>query len=723
VPVKSKSAIVKQFKQHLQETQRGLGSQYSNTRRTQAFYAGDMMAYRDTMQFSDPYGQKKKAIVQFNKVKPYVNAVKGFMAQNRREAKYVAHMDNNPVQEFYSKYANAMKGYIREQANADQKETQMNGDMLINGYGAMETDMTYGIGASTTDPNGQIVMGRLDPLQVGWDPYAREPNLMDARWCFYQRDYALEDAMELFSDDDPDDFENSTDHDLGEDSNYQWYTAGGRYNKIREANIDWSDQKKDMVKVYFYQWYEFENFYRSENPAQTLQNPESKLRAMAELQALTQEIPDEDKDLFSFNPTDEVLSFDEKIKKQLEKIFGDFIEIHSYKRKVFYKAIISGSHIFTDFRSPCQQGFTTKFKTGDYDSKNRIWTGMVNSMMEPVMYYNKALTELMFIIGANSKGGVMVEKSAVDDIQKFEGKYAKTDAVIVVNDGALQKGQIKDKKSPQVTTGYEEIIQLSDASISDVNGIDKTFLGSSERKQETGLLQSRRIKQVVSSLACFFDAETLYQKDWARLLLDLMRIYAENNSGGLFRIIGEDGRDQFLKISKDKLVAQYDVMIVEAPQSPEEKQEFATLISAAADKLLQVDPTSAKKLYAIALKYLPLERADQQQIMQILMPTQPQIDPAMVQQLQQQVQALLSDQNQADVKKKLSEFALNLARVGEVHARTGELDSASTKNKAAAFHDVHEALLDEHVAGHTTIRENALAAHTIMQPKTNVQAG
>lgn len=700
MPIKSNTAIVKQFKEHLQESQRGLGSQYTNTRKAQAFYAGDLMSYRDSVQFQDGTGQRKKAMVSFNKVKPYVNAVKGFMAQNRREAKYVAHMDNNPVQEFYSKYANAMKSYIREQANADQKETQMNGDMLINGYGAMETDMTYGIGESTTDPNGQIVMGRLDPLQVGWDPYAREPNLMDSRWCFYQRDYALEDALGLFSDSEEDDFENSTDHDLGEDSNYQWYAAGGRYNKIREANIDWSDEKKKMVKVYFYQWYEFETFYRAENPINTLQNPESKLRAAAEMQAIAQDIPGGDKDLFAFNPADEVLSFDGNAKKQLEEIFGDFIEIHDYKRKVFYKAIISKDHIFTKFRAPCQQGFTTKFKTGDYDSKNRIWTGMVNSMMEPVMYYNKALTELMFIIGANSKGGVLVEKSAVEDIQKFEGKYAKTDAVIVVNDGALQKGMIKDKKSPQITTGYEEIIQLSDASISDVNGIDKTFLGSSERKQETGLLQSRRIKQVVSSLACYFDAETLYQKDHARLLLDFMRIYAENNSGGLFRIIGEDGRDQFLKISADKLVAQYDVMIVEAPQSPEEKQEFATLISAAADKLLQVDPTGAKKLYAIALKYLPLERSDQQQIMQILAPTQPEIDPAMVQQLQQQVQELMSDMNQAEVKKKLSEFALNLARIGEVKARTGELGSASIKNKATAFHQVHEALLDEYVAKH-----------------------
>jgi hypothetical protein len=696
--MKKDQQIADQFRQHLTETQRGLSTQYQNTRVCQGFYAGDMMEYRDTVQFSDAYGQKKKAMVQFQKVKPFVNAVKGFMAQNRREAKYAACMENNPMQDMYSKYANALKAHVRNETNADQKETQQDGDMLINGYGAIETDMTYGIGQSTTDPNGQIVMGRLDPLQVGWDPYAREPNLLDARWVFYQRDYSLDDALDLFEDSTEEDFETSTDHDLGEDSGYKWYPRGGRYNKIKEANIDWSDQKKNMVKAYFYQWYEFETFYRCDNPIYTLKNPQSIMRAAMELEMIAQEIPEEDKDLFAFNPKEQILTFNSEIKVKLQQAFGEFIEIHDFKRKVFYKAVISGRHVFTAFRSPCQQGFSTKFKTGDYDSKNHIWTGMVNSMKEPVLYYNKALTELMFIIGANSKGGVMVEKSAVDDIQKFEGRYAKTDATIVVNDGALQKGQIQAKAKPQMPTGYENIVQLCDASITDANGIDKTFLGSSDSKQETGLLQARRIKQVVSALACYFDSITLYQKEHARFLLDLLRIYAENNTGGMFRIIGEDGRDQFLKISADKLVAQYDVVINEAPQSAEEKKEWAQIIMNMAQQLVTTDLPTAKKLTAVALKYLPLERVDQQLIIQILTPQTPQIDPAAVQHMQMQLQQLMSETNQADVKKKLSEMALNLARVDEVRAKVGEIGSASIKNKAAAFHDVHEALLDEHMA-------------------------
>ena len=88
--MKSKSAIAIEFKKRLQITNRGLAKQYQNTKDCQAFEAGDIMDYVQRVQFSNSAGKKKAAMVQFNRVKPYVNAVKGFMAQNRKRGKYVA---------------------------------------------------------------------------------------------------------------------------------------------------------------------------------------------------------------------------------------------------------------------------------------------------------------------------------------------------------------------------------------------------------------------------------------------------------------------------------------------------------------------------------------------------------------------------------------------------------------------------------------------------------
>ena len=669
------------FKRHKKQTERGLSKQYENMRHCAAFYAGDIMDYRDNIQFTNQLGMKKRAMVQFNKVKPYVNVVKGFMAQNRRKAKYEASMKGTKAQELYSMYANAMHEYCRYQSHADQIETQQDGDMLIGGVGAIETALSYGEGYASTDPNGQIIKGKLDIQTVGWDPFAKEVNLLDARWVYYEKDYSLDDALELFEDSEESDFDSASDED-DDDGGYTFYARGGRYNKIKAANYDWTDEKSGMVKVYFYQYFAYEDYYRAHNPMFLMQNPQAVMLAGLQLKQLADEDETADEnDNFSFDPTAEILTFGPEMKKKLEKIFGDHIEVFKFKRKCYYSAVLSGHHVFTHYKSLCQSGFTVKFKTGDYDSKNKIWVGMVQSMKEPTLYYNKALTELMFTIGANSKGGVMVEKSAVEDISEFEQKWAKTDGVLEVEDGAISGNKIKSKREGYIPSGNETIVTLSDAALADCNGIDKTFLGSSENKQETGLLQRRRIRQVCAALACYFDSVSLYQTEDARMMLDLMKVWAENNAGGTFRILGRDGRNQFLEISKDKLASSYDIQIQEAPQTPEEQQEYAAVISSMAEKIMGVNPQGAMVLLSIAIKHMPLDQEDIQQIMQVLVPPKGAINPQQVAAMEKQLHDITSQMSQMQLQGAQAKIAVNVAKATDLQAQSRERLANTAKDR------------------------------------------
>lgn len=680
--MKTKFAIAQQFKKHKALSNSRLPKQYANTKTCQAFYAGDTMEYKDTIQFQTSRGEKKKAIVQFNKIKPYVNAVKGFMAQNRRKTKYLARKNSPPLQALFSQYANSISDYCRNNANADQCETQADGDTLVNGYSAIETALTYGDGYATTVPNGEIVMGRLDPLSVGWDPMARATNLLDARWVYTWKDYALSDAIELFQDSEESEFETADNVD-GDEDDYQINPRGGLYAMIKERDLDWANESEKQVRVYFYQWQDIEKYYRADNPIYTLENPESVSLAAAYLDAIAAELEGQD-DLFKFDPRAEILCFDEDIKTRLVAKFGKFIQPFAYRRKVYYTAVMSGKHVFRAYQSVSQQGFSIKFKTGDFDEKNKIWVGLVNSMKDPQEYYNKSLTEVMFAIAASSKGGVMYEKNSIEDIREFEKKYAKTDAACEVAAGALAEGRIKPKREGYQPTGGEQIIVLADNALADVSGIDKTFLGSSENKLETGVLQKQRIRQVISTLATYFDSITLYGKEHARLFLDFMRIFAENNSGALIHILGEDGKNQFMKLSADKLMAEYDVIMGEAQQTPEERQEQANILIQLGDKLLSAGDPAGKVVYAMAVKLLPIDEDDVQKLQQVLIPKDQSIDPAYVQQLQQQVQTLMSEITQADVKEKLSRIALNIAKLDQVKAQTDKTaaDAASTIEKA-----------------------------------------
>lgn len=647
--MKSKIEIAEMVKKRKKESNRNLGRQRENTKRCRAFYAGDYMEYMDKIQIATTNGQKKRVTVQINKIKPYVNAVKGFLAQNRRKPNYIARVQQSQAQELYSKYAKKLSEYMRGNMNADQIETQQDGDLLTNGIGVVETAMSYGEGYASRSANGEVVMSCVDLDTFWWDAAARETNLADSRFMGITKIYALEDALELFADSEEEDFETTSEKSV---SDYQYQPDIGHYDRLK---YDWADEKERTVHVDFFHWYDIETFYRADNPLSELKNPQSKLAAQMEMERIAQEIP-LDKDGKptdpDFDPADEIIAFNEETKALLEEAFGEFIFCEPFRRKVFYSSVTSGDKTFTAFKAESQDGFSIKVKTGDYDAKNKIWTGMVNSMMEPQKYYNKALTELMFVIAANSKGGVIIESDAVEDIEEFEDQYAKTDAVCVVEPGALTGPggpKIKDKRSPFQPTGYEQIITIADSSIADVSGIDRTFLGSSENGRETAQLQRQRIRQIVSSLACYVDSITLYAKDHARLMLSMMRVYAENNRGDLFRILDE-GAAVFVQLSEEFLSPEFDVEIEESPVTPEERQEMADKLNATGDKYLSVgDTETAKMFHAAAVNYMVLDEDDAKNIKDMLQPQGQQPSPAQIQQILAENQALKSEMNKAQI--------------------------------------------------------------------------
>lgn len=676
--MKSDKQLATQFKKHLGISKGKLSKQYANTRKCQSFYAGDFMSYEDTVSYTDVTGKKKKALVKFNKVKPYVNSVKGFMAQNRRRPKYEARIEQSNVQELFTSYANSIADYLRNNADADQVETQQDGDMLINGYGAVETALSYGEGRASVEEEGEMLMGRLDPLAVGWDPFARATNLTDARWVYYCREYALEDAMRLFDDSDPEDFEETTE---GQEGQYEYFPNGGIYDKI--APVEWADKDARMVKVYFYQWYEVEEFYKVPNPLYAIEDRETVMFADVFLQTLAQRHEE-------FDPRAEILVCSEEVKNELEDYFGPYMqEAFEYKRKVFYSAVVSGDKVFTKFKSISQQGFSIQFKTGDFDAANGVWTGMVNSMMEPALYFNKALTELMYTIASNAKGGVMYESDAVEDIAEFEKNYAKTDGNVEVAPGAISGNKIKPKAQAQMPTGLDNVINIADASMSDVNGFDPTFMGSREFANDTALFQRQRIKQVMSTLACYFDAATLYQKRNARLVLDLMKVFVENNENMTIRVVGEEGRAMFLRLSSKQLSAEYDVTIGEAPLTQQDKAEQAAILQSMADKMLMTDPTTAKVLYGMAIDLMPLDYALKERAKEVFDPAKEEVDPAYVKQLEAQVQALQGQASQAqlrklvaDTERTLAETQQTLADVNKTKAETTQTLEESRKTNA-----------------------------------------
>jgi len=227
----------------------------------------------------------------------------------------------------------------------------------------------------------------------------------------------------------------------------------------------------------------------------------------------------------------------------------------------------------------------------------------------------------------------MYEESAVEDPARFEQQWATTKAAIQVNDGALAGGRIQPKAQASLPNGYENIYMISSDSMGEVTGINKEFLGNAQNTQVSALLESQRINQVVSTLACYFDSITLAQKESARLLITFIKILAENSEGRLVKILGEDGAIRFDTISSERLAEEYDVDIGEAPTTATQKQETTKIMIDLADKLALL----GQNIYAVTVPYLPIKQADKAKLLEILSPKEPTPEEMQAQQAAQQL--------------------------------------------------------------------------------------
>lgn len=674
MPLKSDAKLLEQWNKHKNISESALEEQHTEARNNYAFHAGDAMAYTATVT-----DKGRRSMVVFNKVKPYIDAVVGFMVQLRRKPQYHARIFENELQEELSRYLNGLSEYARSNANMDQVESHQDRDMLIAGYGATDTNILYEV-----NPDGEVQSENIQFNDVFWDMQARGPNLLDARWVFRRKKFGRDEAVKRFPGTKPEDFESYK----GDETSYTYNPDGGLYDKIA---FGIGHTEEDLVQVYYYQYWELEKYYRARNPLYDIEDAAlvNQLALVMETMRTRREeaaLPETVDDYFEFDPFAEYLVMTPQIKADMSAAFERFgidVEYQEHPKRVYYTNIITGDKVLMKFRSPDQQGFTIKFKVGDYDHENKRWFGMVDALKEPARYANKALTEMLYVIASNSKGGVMYEESAVEDPARFEQQWATTKAAIKVQDGALQRGAIQPKAQAALPNGYENIFSISNDSLGEVTGINKEFLGNAQATQVSALLESQRINQVISTLGCYFDSITLYQREHARMMITFLRMLAENSEGRLVSILGEDGAVRLEELSIDRFAEEYDVDIGEAPTSATQKQETLSTMLTMADRLA----TIGKDIYPVVVPYLNIKQADKQRLLEILSPPEP--TPEQVE-AQEAIQQLQFEGQAARIAKDQGDAALRQAQALKTAADTVKSEAEADSTRADTLRTLAE---------------------------------
>ena len=508
--------------------------------------------------------------VVFNRVARTINAISGLEVQNRQEVRYIPRETNDSA---VNEILTAAAKWVRDNCDAEDEESEAFQDTLICGMGWTDTSLDY-----ETSQDGKIIIERDDPLSYYWDTQSKKRNIDDAKWCAKVYRYSTDQIKEQWPDWDgtASSSEEFTDEvSVSHDATLPFYD-GGSTNKSGVGK---------QQEVICFQWYEKVSVYRVQVEDKIITLSEAKYAA---------------------------------VKDSLQGV-----KVVKQPARKYMKAYVIGDTLLEKKENEVE-GFTFRCITGMRDRNNNMWFGLVGLMMDPQRWANKWLSQIMHIVNSNSKGGLLAETDAFADIRKAEAEWSNPQAINWLRPGGL--GKIQQKTMPQMPTAIHQLLQYALESISDVPGVNAELLGLADR-QQAGVLEASRKQAGVTMLAIFFDSLRRYRKEQGRILAEFIVKYIAD--GRLIRIVGDNGA-QVVPLLKDPMTFEYDIVVDDAPTSPNQKERVFAMIM---QGLPQFQAAGMPPPPAEILDYMPLPES-------IINKWKQKAQPELVMQMQQMQQAM-----------------------------------------------------------------------------------
>lgn len=495
------------------------------------FVAGHQWSAEDKATLLDQMRQP----VTFNRIAPMVDAVTGAEILNRQEVRYLPR-EQGDVQ--VNELITAADEWSRELADTEDEESDAFRDVVVCGLGWTETRMDYSI-----DQEGRIVDERIDPLEMWAVPNgAFQPNLGNSR-CLIRARYRDKESL-------PRAWRKSlptTSSSNNQDDPASGWT-GPKDDYEREGPNAKETENKRQVWIRHIQWWDEEPAWRIADPA-----------------------------------TGQAATISAKQLAALKKMYAgaglDQPETVEIQVRKYYQAVLCGSVFLEKEMEIEAKAFTFKCITGKRDRNTNTFYGAVRAMVDPQMWGNKFFVQIMHILNTSAKGGLLYETDSVANPRKLLEDWSKPDAAIEVKRGSLSgpKPLLQERTPAVFPVGTEKMMQVAWDSLPQVSGINMELLGLVERDQP-GVLEAQRKKAGYAILAVFFDSLRRYRKEKGRTRLFFIQNYISD--GRLIRIKGKDSTMKYVPLVRDPDTATYDVIVDEAPMSPNQREQTWAMLQA-----------------------------------------------------------------------------------------------------------------------------------------------
>lgn len=530
-----------------------------------AFVAGDQWSDDDRNYLQD----QQRPIITFNRVETILKAIAGMEINGRHEIEF---LPRNTQDTQLNELLSAASKWMADGCDAEDEQSDAFQQCCTTGVGVTECRFSY-----EDNPIGAYIEESFDCREFVWDRTVTKKNMRDARRMARIRRMPFYDASLLFPGKSRIQIDAAWANDtfLGRDT---LKTLEERRIRDGDNTLDDFDDRNEVTVVCI-QWWEKEAYWRVADES---------TNRIIEL-------------------TDEEYGRLQTRMAVIGRAMGGSgpVEIHARQahRKRYYQQFL-GNEVLGDVQpAPAGDQFSWGVITGAFDKKKRMWYGLVRAMRDPQMWANKFMSQIMQIMNTTAKGGILAEADAFDDERQAEETYAQPDAITWLANGALSgaKPKIMPKPGQGDPSAYVNLLQFAISSIKDVTGINLELLGQQDQNQP-GILEHMRKQAGMTVLAMQFDSLRGFLKIVGRKRLFF--IQTRMSDGRLIRVAGPDYA-QAIPLVRDKTSGEYDVIVDDAPTSPNQKEAswavIQPLLVAFKDQLM-----GSPEVLALVLEYSPL---------------------------------------------------------------------------------------------------------------------
>jgi hypothetical protein len=484
------------------------------------YYYGHQWPDLDKMKME----QLRRPALTFNEIGNKVDAISGMERLNRSDVRFVSRpLDSDVMHDAAGDLATESVATVEDNCDGEMEDSAAIKDALICGLGTVEIFMNYDL-----DEDGTVEKRQFSNMEFVWDQKARKANLADRQWGARIKDYSRKDFKKRWP---------------------------GMIEKIDHAAVYYQEDsitKYELVTPY----YSLQN--ERANPAIDAQGTATVANIPVIQYQWIDQVPVWR--IADPNQPDQLVSLTEEQWSGMKKkaaLGGNPPPKAVRQLRGIYKQVYVAVGVVLEDPIVLPGDFTLKPITGQWDSEQKVWYGVVRGLKDPQSTLNKSISSLVVEYISNAKGGVIYKTGTFADPTMAKNQWAQPDAWIEANRDADLDRDIKPRQPTAVSQFPTMLFQESKQSMTRISGVSDEMAGIATGEQ-TGPTIDKRLQSGLTILGWLWDNIARYKKDVAHTILEFIREYW---SHGQFINVGGEFNSQSIPLLKSDLPIGYNMVL------------------------------------------------------------------------------------------------------------------------------------------------------------------